>query len=213
MSAWPEPALGPGPPDNGSSRCWWPAPISIVGRCPSRGLGVFTARPIAGGCGDRRRRGRHAVGPRLPLAEALAQGWDRRTTCSRSATTCSCRRAAASTTCSTTPASPAAAGGDRGAGRGSSRSATSTPARRSPTTIPATSWSPASGWPAPAARPLPRPDRAVPRAAARAAGPLPPLGVVSPAVAAHRPDGTRRLRAALAWLPRRPALSRPFGSR
>ena len=104
MSGWPEQAAVTAEP----RRCLAMlvgCPYLFVGDAGGRGLGVFTARPIAGRTvivadedGSLRRRA-------LPLAAALAQGWDRRATCSSSTTTCSCRRAAASTTCSTIPAS------------------------------------------------------------------------------------------------------------
>ena len=83
MSGWRErvPRLdgAAGPSDRrptAISRCWSPAPTSISAT-PAPGLGVFTARPVAAGAvivadedGTLRRRA-------LPLAAALAQGWDR----------------------------------------------------------------------------------------------------------------------------------------
>ena len=76
MSAWPEP-----PPVAEPRRrlaMLVGCPYLFVGDAGARGLGVFTARPIAAGAvivadedGSLRRRA-------LPLATALAQGWDRR---------------------------------------------------------------------------------------------------------------------------------------
>ena len=75
MSAWPEP-----PPVAEPRRrlaMLVGSPYLFVGDAGGRGLGVFTARPIAAGAviladedGSLRRRA-------LPLATALAQGWDR----------------------------------------------------------------------------------------------------------------------------------------
>ena len=76
MSAWPEPVAAAGSRRHLSMLA--ACPYLFVGDAGRCGLGVFTARPIRAGTvivvdedGSLRQRA-------VPLAEALAQGWDRR---------------------------------------------------------------------------------------------------------------------------------------
>jgi hypothetical protein len=75
MSAWPEPATVPEP--RRRLALLTACPYLYVGEAGTKGLGVFTARGVAAGAvlvadedGTLRSRA-------LPLAAALAQGWDR----------------------------------------------------------------------------------------------------------------------------------------
>lgn len=75
MSSWPERRAAPGPQHYLAMLAT--CPYVYVGDAGGRGLGVFTARPVAAGTviladddGSLHRRA-------MPLAAALAQGWDR----------------------------------------------------------------------------------------------------------------------------------------